>query len=186
MRLLSLAGQPRFPVSVAINARHSHSARSSGTDREPAALLRHRVERVERVRAELANLHLAEHRPDGPADIPRRRMVLRLGAPGTLPARIPRSRAADGLIAPFGRVARSTNRSTPPAVRSMRRSPTRTPRPAATGNLSAVSACAGEIHQRGESRVYYLACTDISCPQTTILTGVKARVTGQHVTRIRV
>ena len=35
-------------------------------------------------------------------------------------------------------------------------------------------------------RAYYVACTDTSCPQTTILTGVKARVTGQHVTRIRV
>ena len=36
---------------------------------QPRALLQGRVERVERVRAELADLHLAEHRPDGAADV---------------------------------------------------------------------------------------------------------------------
>ena len=36
---------------------------------QPRALLQGRVERVERVRAELADLHLAEDRPDGAADV---------------------------------------------------------------------------------------------------------------------
>jgi hypothetical protein len=36
---------------------------------QPRALLQRRVERVERVRAELADLDLAEHRPDGAADV---------------------------------------------------------------------------------------------------------------------
>ena len=36
---------------------------------QPRALLQRRIERVEGVGAELADLHLAEHRPDGAADI---------------------------------------------------------------------------------------------------------------------
>jgi hypothetical protein len=36
---------------------------------QPGALLQGRVERVERVGAELADLHLAEHGPDGAADV---------------------------------------------------------------------------------------------------------------------
>ena len=36
---------------------------------EPGALLQRRVQRVERVGAELADLHVAEHRPDRAADV---------------------------------------------------------------------------------------------------------------------
>jgi len=36
---------------------------------QPGAFLQGRVERIERVRAELADLHLAEDRPDGAADV---------------------------------------------------------------------------------------------------------------------
>jgi hypothetical protein len=50
-------------------ARRPCSAQSAGADGMPRALLQGRVERIERVRAELADLHLAGDRPDGAADV---------------------------------------------------------------------------------------------------------------------